>query len=1006
MLNLKKFQAPNLFLLLCFGLALASPVHAQRFVKVVNTIDDLVRLNPNDVHTNVFVADADRGGLFSKAVRATTNSGTMFMSTNASWQWNRQWSGEVDVKWFGAALDGSDDTAEIQEAIDWANQGAVYIPKGGGNIGLGTPLTVPANRTLTFEKGAVLYPRAAYTSNQVVIVTGTNVTFKNIQINGANLTGPAAYSTPDAADGVGVYLRGLGGTHLSAIKFEDGRIVNIPGIGILGYYIDGLTIDGLTTAYCPINTAQAPPGAIYLNTCTEVDIVRTTVYVPSMKGVNISNSSKVRVSKSQFIDGLSKAQAAIYLSNTSLANVTENYIEDFFGIKLTETVTGQTHDIQVSENIMDLSNGGTAGLSSSAAGILVQGGWNIGITHNDIYEAPDDGIQVSYDPTGSGANNIQIEDNFIYRSAVAVSGQEGIQIVSDGMFPVTNIKAKDNDIVNPSIGIRVRFATNAVYSDLELSNNKINGALSYGISLLGQNSKVNNNEIDNAGTYGILVEGLNGATREGIIEASGNIIKDNSPATSRGIVVADSTYARLLKMNDNYVDGATVAYDFSEADVGYFEAIGNYSTNGVSGTQFQITGKTGVSLRLYVERNELPSKTLTLSTTTDMTGWLDNNNATVAGLPSTVNRIFIGNSSSINLNHEYNNVGVGVAAWPTDNSIPFYIKRDRAGVSQLWMRNATAGGGIETIYNSDDSSARLGAYSSTYSTARYQNGAVLGINSDSDKIVIDAPNTGNTVNFFVGDTSMGAQVDETSLNLANDYRLQWSQSTSADGTEAASITSSTGSPETVITANPGSIYLRYNGSAGSQVYVKESGTGNTGWAALVATGGSSLMPTGTVIAYAGSATPTGYLACDGSAVSRTTYAALFTAISTTWGVGDGVTTFNVPDLRGRQLIGSGTGAGLTARTLGTQNIGAETVTLDTLNMPLLEPNSTILPAQAGATNPYKLHASQWDGGPGVPYSMDGSDAVNPRGGSEGSPPAQTAVDTLDPSGVVNFIIKI
>lgn len=72
---------------------------------------------------------------------------------------------------------------------------------------------------------------------------------------------------------------------------------------------------------------------------------------------------------------------------------------------------------------------------------------------------------------------------------------------------------------------------------------------------------------------------------------------------------------------------------------------------------------------------------------------------------------------------------------------------------------------------------------------------------------------------------------------------------------------------------------------------------------------------GTVQMFAGASIPSGWLECDGSAVSRTTYAGLFSAISTTWGVGDGSTTFNLPDLRGRVPIGVGTGVGLTARTL-------------------------------------------------------------------------------------------
>lgn len=55
--------------------------------------------------------------------------------------------------------------------------------------------------------------------------------------------------------------------------------------------------------------------------------------------------------------------------------------------------------------------------------------------------------------------------------------------------------------------------------------------------------------------------------------------------------------------------------------------------------------------------------------------------------------------------------------------------------------------------------------------------------------------------------------------------------------------------------------------------------------------------------------PTGYLECDGAAVSRTTYAALFAVIGTVWGVGDGSTTFNVPDLRGEFVRGWDHGKG-------------------------------------------------------------------------------------------------
>jgi len=62
-------------------------------------------------------------------------------------------------------------------------------------------------------------------------------------------------------------------------------------------------------------------------------------------------------------------------------------------------------------------------------------------------------------------------------------------------------------------------------------------------------------------------------------------------------------------------------------------------------------------------------------------------------------------------------------------------------------------------------------------------------------------------------------------------------------------------------------------------------------------------PAGSISMYAGSTAPTGYLLCDGSAVSRTTYADLFTAIGTTYGTGDGSTTFNLPNLKGKVAVG-------------------------------------------------------------------------------------------------------
>lgn len=102
----------------------------------------------------------------------------------------------------------------------------------------------------------------------------------------------------------------------------------------------------------------------------------------------------------------------------------------------------------------------------------------------------------------------------------------------------------------------------------------------------------------------------------------------------------------------------------------------------------------------------------------------------------------------------------------------------------------------------------------------------------------------------------------------------------------------------------------------------------------ITAGLAALIPPGTLAAYAAASAPTGWLLCDGSAVSRTTYATLFAVTSTTYGVGDGSTTFNLPDLRGRAAIGSGTGdaADATAHALGAKS-GTETHTLTVAETP-------------------------------------------------------------------------
>lgn len=72
------------------------------------------------------------------------------------------------------------------------------------------------------------------------------------------------------------------------------------------------------------------------------------------------------------------------------------------------------------------------------------------------------------------------------------------------------------------------------------------------------------------------------------------------------------------------------------------------------------------------------------------------------------------------------------------------------------------------------------------------------------------------------------------------------------------------------------------------------------------------IPSGSLFAYGGSSAPAGYVMANGQAISRTTFATLFGVYSTTYGVGDGSTTFNVPDLRGRSIYGADNMGGASA----------------------------------------------------------------------------------------------
>lgn len=149
---------------------------------------------------------------------------------------------------------------------------------------------------------------------------------------------------------------------------------------------------------------------------------------------------------------------------------------------------------------------------------------------------------------------------------------------------------------------------------------------------------------------------------------------------------------------------------------------------------------------------------------------------------------------------------------------------------------------------------------------------------------------------------------------------------------------------------------------------------------------------GVMKAYGGSTAPPGYLLCDGSAVSRTTYARLFAAVGISFGAGDGSTTFTLPDLRGRVPIGVDGAAGRIAANDALGNAaGAATHTLTEAEIPAHDHSQ-----QGGTVTSY---GTQYSTG-GAATAASGWQYLTTENAGGGG-----AHNNLQPYQVVNWIIK-
>lgn len=161
---------------------------------------------------------------------------------------------------------------------------------------------------------------------------------------------------------------------------------------------------------------------------------------------------------------------------------------------------------------------------------------------------------------------------------------------------------------------------------------------------------------------------------------------------------------------------------------------------------------------------------------------------------------------------------------------------------------------------------------------------------------------------------------------------------------------------------------------------------------------SDSVPIGAIQSFGGEIAPEGWLICDGSAVSREDYADLFTTIGTTYGSGDGSTTFNLPNLKGRVMVGTGESdaVGHTQHNMG-QSGGEETHQLIVDEMPSHAHEYKILGNQID-TSPSAVardNDPEWS----TKYQVFSGDVIHPTGGNQSH-------NNMQPYLVVNYIIKV
>ena len=322
------------------------------------------------------------------------------------------------------------------------------------------------------------------------------------------------------------------------------------------------------------------------------------------------------------------------------------------------------------------------------------------------------------------------------------------------------------------------------------------------------------------------------------------------------------------------------------------------------------------------------------------------------------------------------------------------------GMSKVLVLGGSPSGTNTITISPNDADKLYFVQNGTSQTATFTQGSGANVSVAAGKQAI----------IFADGAGSGAAVTEIKPNTADASVV--TATLADDAVTAAKIADDAVGADAVADNSIGAAAINISGNGTSGQAVVSDGDGSFSYE-------SNIVPSGALMPYAGTSAPTGFLLCDGSAVSRTTYATLFSAISTTYGSGDGSSTFNLPDLRGRVVAGQddmgGASAnrltdqtgGLNGDTLGDTG-GSETHTLTTAQLASHTHSFSDTDTITNIAIPRTLIVGATNNSVNVDGSgvrVDAGSKTVSISGTTGSAGSGSAHNNVQPTIILNYIIK-